>query len=180
MIPFDDGELPAADAAEVLPLTGDLVLQAGNNLNGIVSGYADRRGSGHRGDDDRRHRHGRGYGFGSGLIAIQSNTGTLLRIDPRTGETDALELDGEPLVNGDGIELDRHGRLWVLRNSDNLLVEVRLGHRSASVEDANRYEGFDVPSTGTLLRDSFYAVNARFGIQMPETAEFWITRVELD
>jgi hypothetical protein len=156
VIPFDGRALPAPDAAEVLPLTGDLVMRPGNNLNGIVSR------SGHR------------------LVAVQTNTGALLRIDPRTGETDEIELDGEPLLNGDGLELAR-GRLWVLRNVDNLLVEVRLHHGTsrATVLDAVTDEGFDVPSTGAVVRHSLYAVNARFGpTPTPETA-YWITRIDL-
>ena len=50
-------QLPPASAATTLPLTGDLVFQAGFNLNGIV---------------ELRHL----------LVSVQSNTGLLFAIDP--------------------------------------------------------------------------------------------------
>jgi hypothetical protein len=148
-------DLPPADAAQVLPLTGDLVLQEGNNLNGIV---------------DLDHW----------LVAVQSNAGKLLRISPRTGETTEIDLGGATLVNGDGLE-PGHGRLYVLRNRDNLIVPVRLHRRATegSVQTAITDSGLDVPSTAARLHHSLYAVNARFSTTPTPATPYWITRVDL-
>lgn len=157
VVPLDGRGLPAADQARVLPLTGDLQMAAGNNLNGIAA-------VGHRGS----------------LVAVQSNLGRLLRIDPRTGETDEVDLRGETLVNGDGLEAAR-GRLYVLRNRDNLIVPVRLHHRAdrGTVEDALTDPDLDVPSTAAIVRHSLYAVNARFTTPPTPETDYWIARVPL-
>src|SRR3982750_1656350 len=68
------GELPAA--ATPVPLTGDLVYTTGTNANGIVT------------TPDHR-----------GLLVVQSNTGKLFRVDPRTGATTTVDLGGENLAN---------------------------------------------------------------------------------
>jgi DNA-binding beta-propeller fold protein YncE len=147
--------LPPADAARVLPLTGDLVLQEGNNLNGIVD-------------------------LGHWLVAVQSNAGKLLRISPRTGETTQVDLGGASLVNGDGLEPGREG-IYVLRNRDNLIVPVRLNRRATegTVRTAFTDAGLDVPSTAARLHHSLYAVNARFTTTPTPTTPYWITRVDL-
>ncbi|GAA4733345.1 hypothetical protein GCM10023350_16070 [Nocardioides endophyticus] len=147
--------LPPADAARVLPLTGDLVLQTGNNLNGIVD-------------------------EGRWLVAVQSNAGKLLRISPRTGETTEVDLGGASLVNGDGLEPGR-GVVYVLRNRDNLIVPVRLHRRATegSVRTAITDPGLDVPSTAARLHHSLYAVNARFATTPTPATPYWITRVDL-
>lgn len=144
-----------APAPRVLPLTGDLVLEAGNNLNGIVS--ADRW-----------------------LVAVQSNAGKLFRISPRTGVTTEIDLGGASLVNGDGLEPGERG-VYVLRNRDNLIVPVRLHRRSAegTVGRAITDPGLDVPSTAARLRHSLYAVNARFTTAPTPQTPYWITRVAL-
>ncbi len=144
-----------AAAARVLPLTGDLVLQEGNNLNGIVE-------------------------LDHWLVAVQSNAGKLLRISPRTGDTKQIDLGGASLVNGDGPEPGGHG-VYVLRNRDNLVVPVRL-HRRATEGTAGAAitdPGLDVPSTGARLHHSLYAVNARFTTPPTPTTPYWITRVDL-
>ena len=74
---------PPASAATTLPLTGDLVFQAGFNLNGIV---------------ESRHL----------LVSVQSNTGLLFAIDPTTGVATTIDLHGASLTGGDGLEPDGH------------------------------------------------------------------------
>jgi sugar lactone lactonase YvrE len=76
------GQLPGQDAVRTLPLTGDLVLQTGNNLNGIVAAKG-----------------------GRVLVVVQSNTGKLFTVDPRTGVTDEVDLGGARVTNGDGLLL---------------------------------------------------------------------------
>lgn len=146
--------LPPESTATTLRLTGDFALAEGFNLNGIVRS------------------HGK-------LLAVQSNTGELFRIDPRTGVTREVDLGGASLLNGDGLELD--GRtLYVVRNQDNLVAVVELHRclRRGELVDEITSPDFDVPSTAALLRGSLFAVNARFNTPPTPDTPYWITRVD--
>lgn len=150
--------LPGQDAATTLPLTGDLVMRPGNNLNGIVA--AGRRR----------------------LIAIQGGeAGLLFRINQRTGVIRTIDVAGGPLTNGDGLERDGD-ILYVVQNRSNLVAVVDLDRRLRSGELLTQLdEGdgeFDVPTTAALLDDSLYLPNARFGTAGTEPAEYWITRID--
>lgn len=151
--------LPAAWRAKTLPLTGDLRLAAGNNLNGIVS-------------------------QGGTVVAVQSNTGRLFTINPRSGRTRKIVTGGRTFVNGDGLELGSGGTLYVVQNRDNRIRVLHLAKkaRSARIVDTIGRRDFaadvDVPSTATLVKGSLFAVNARFGVAGPETAPYWITRAD--
>ena len=67
-----NGRLPGQDAVRTLPLTGDLQYTTGFNLNGIAAAMG-----------------------GRVLLAVQSNTGQLFKINPRTGATREVDL-GDP------------------------------------------------------------------------------------
>jgi hypothetical protein len=150
------GRLPGQDAVRTLPLTGDdLVMQPGNNLNGIVAAKG-----------------------GRVLIVVQSNTGKLFTVNPRTGVTDEIDLGGASVANGDGLLL--LGRfLFVVRNRDNLIAVVKLSHSLSSgrVVAELTDPDFDVPTTLTVTAGSLYTVNARFGNPDPDNARYDIIRV---
>jgi len=149
------GGLPGQEAASILPLTGDFDIQAGTGLNGIVA--AGRR-----------------------LIAIQGgDVGLLFRINQRTGVTRTIDLDGDRLLNGDGLERDGD-ILYVVQNRSNqvAVVELEDRFREGEVEDELTDDDFDVPTTVALLDDSLYLPNARFGTAGPEPAEYWVTRID--
>ncbi|MCD9197144.1 NHL repeat-containing protein [Aeromicrobium wangtongii] len=161
VIPFGHGrsaKLPAAGRARIVPLTGDLQLAEGNNLNGIVS-------------------------YGRSLVAVQSNTGLLLRIDPRSGRTRQVDTGGTTFVNGDGLERGR-GVLYVVQNRFNKIAVVDLDRRQRTgelvdtIERSDFADEIDVPSTVALVHRSLFVVNARFGIASPGTAAYWITRAD--
>lgn len=161
VVPFANGRrkaLPAPGRARVVPLTGDLALAAGNNLNGIVA-------------------------VGRQLVAVQSNTGLLFRIDPRSGRTRRIDTGATTFVNGDGLELGR-GVLYVVQNRLNKIAVVDLGRRLRTgrlvdtIERADFAADVDVPTTVALVKRSLFVVNARFGIAAPETAAYWITRAD--
>ena len=148
------GRLPDPSVAHLMPLTGDFQLQTGFNANGIAA-------------------------RGGWLIMVQSNTGFLFKVNPRTGDTDRIDTGGYLVSNGDGLE--RRGRtLYVVRNQDNLVAVLRLsrGLRKASlVGEIIPAEGaVSVPTTATATLRGLYVVNARFGIT---TDEYWITRLPL-
>lgn len=100
---------------------------------------------------------------GCGLLVVNMTTGSLYRIDPRTGDTRKADLGGETLVRGDG--LLRHGReLFVVRNTTNEIVVLRLdatGRRGA-VSRRITDPRFRVPATVASYGNRLYLPNARF------------------
>jgi len=149
------GGLPGQGKVRTLPLTGDFVLGEGNNLNGIVAA-----------------RDGRV------LLSVQTNTGKLFRINPRTGVTRKVDLGEATLEAGDGLLLA--GRvLFVVQNRPNRIAVVLLsrsldrGRVVAALTDPD----FDVPTTIAFQAGRLYAVNARFGTTDPQPARYDIVRV---
>lgn len=133
----------------------DVPMAAGNNLNGIVAT-----------------RDGRT------LIAVQTNTGALWRIDPQTGHATKISLRGGPVTNGDGLLLTGR-RLYVVRNRDNRIavVDLNAGLTSGRVVRTIRSPGFDVPTTLARIGTRLYAVNARFSTTATPRTQYWVTRV---
>jgi sugar lactone lactonase YvrE len=149
------GTLPPPSAAFSLPLTGDIHYQANFNANGIVakSGW---------------------------LILVQSNTGQLFRVNPRTANARVIKLKGTlDVTNGDGLEL--HGRtLYVVRNASNLVAVLRLGsslHSARWVGDLTSPGNLDFPTTGAFALRRLWVVNARFTTPPTPTTPYWITRL---
>jgi sugar lactone lactonase YvrE len=142
---------------EVLPLTGDIVFVPGEfNANGIEATRNGKR-----------------------LIVVQSNTGQLFEVHPRTGEATTIDLGGESVPSGDGILLDGGHRLWVLQNSINTLtlVDLESDLESGRVVSRTTDEDFDVPTTVAESGNRLAVVNARFGVPEPDTEEYWVTQI---
>ena len=139
VIPINsDGSLADPADAFMLPVSGDFTLAPGFNLNGIVTA--------------------RGW-----LIGVQSNTGTLFRIDPSTGDATEIALGtGVNVINGDGLEV--HGRtLYVVQNQNNRVEVFALGPGLASATLQRTLTGaLDIPTTIAWVADATYVVNARF------------------
>ena len=123
-----------------LDLTSIVPYEDGFNLNGLVS------------TSDGRY-----------LLAIQSNTGQLHRIDPVAGTAQAVDLGGETLLNGDGLALAGH-TLYVVRNRDELLVTVRLSKdlSSGRIVDSATDPSFMFPTTVALSKGKLLVVNSQF------------------
>jgi len=153
-LPLVQGGTPAA-AAQILPLTGDFQLASGFNLNGIVA-----------------------TPDGRTLLAVQSNTGKLFRIDPTTGATHAVDLHGASLTNGDGLLLQGK-TLYVVQNSNNQIAVVTLAHDFASgtVTGTITNPNFDVPTTVARFGGRLYAVNARFSTPPTPDTTYSIVQV---
>jgi sugar lactone lactonase YvrE len=129
-----------------LALTGDLVVTPGaTNLNGIVTG------------------------LDGGLIVVQSNTGKLFRIDPRSGKSTEINLSGQTLTNCDG--LLREGRqLYVVQNRLNKVARYTLSRDGATLAAERTDARFDVPTTVAAFGKRLYLPNARFSTPpTPET-----------
>src|ERR687887_1585160 len=141
--------------ATTIQLSGDFPLQSGFNLNGI---------------DATRN--------GKTLVAVQSNTGKVFRIDPVTGVARQITLGGESVPNGDGILLT--GRtLYVAQNRDNRIAVIALSANLASGRVVTRLtdSDFDVPTTLDDHGRRLYAVNARFGTANPGTAAYQVVQL---
>jgi sugar lactone lactonase YvrE len=157
VVPFrKDGSLRPARAARTLALTGDLAYTADPTdfeLNGIVR------------------KRGR-------LLAVQSNTGKLFRINKRTGVTHAVDLGGYTLTNGDGLEVHRR-TLFAVRNQNELVAQLHLNRRltRATLVRELTSTDFDFPTTVALQDGHLWAVNARFTTPPTPTTPYWVTRV---
>jgi sugar lactone lactonase YvrE len=115
---------------------------------------------------------------GRALLVVQSFTGKLFRVNPRTGRAAQVGLGGYALANGDGML--RKGRtLYVAQNQDNKVAVLRLGKhgRFGHLVRTLRSPGFDVPTTIARSRSALYLPNARFTTPPTPTTHYWITRV---
>jgi sugar lactone lactonase YvrE len=115
---------------------------------------------------------------GKALLVIQSNTGTLFRVSPRTGVATPVNVGGADLTNGDGI-LRRGSSLFVVRNVNNLIVQLAL-NRSGSTGRVVRTitdPTLDVPATIAPFGPFLYAANARFTTPPTPTTTYHISRI---
>jgi sugar lactone lactonase YvrE len=145
----------ALGAFQSIPITGDFTLAGGFNLNGIDA-----------------------TPNGKTLIAVQSNTGKLFRIDPATGIARTISLGGESVPNGDGILLTGK-TLYVVQNQLNRVAVISLAAELASGRVVTRLADpdFAVPTTIDDHGRRLYAVNARFGTPSPSTAEYQVVQL---
>jgi Cu-Zn family superoxide dismutase len=124
-----------------LDLTGTpFVYQTGFNANGIVS-----------------------YDDGRILVVVQSNTGKLFRISTRSKQVSEIDLGGKTVTNGDG--LVAHGsRLYVVRNSNNEIVEIKLRRdkREGRVAKTITSSLFAFPTTAARDGSRLLVVNSQF------------------
>ena len=151
VLPFRHGRF---GAVRTLPTPG-ITIGAGFNANGIET-----------------------TPDGKALLVIQSNTGTLFRVSPRTGVATAVNVGGADLTNGDGI-LRRGSSLFVVRNVNNLIVQLVLD-RSGSAGRVVRTitdPTLDVPATIAAFGPFLYAANARFTTPPTPTTTYYISRI---
>ena len=145
-----------APIVTTLPLTGDWVQPAGFGANGIAvtpDGHA--------------------------LLVVQTATGTLFRVDPKSGKAAKVNLGGYVLTNGDGL-LVRGRTLYVVQNQLGQVAVIKLdrGGRNGRLVKVLTSDDFDVPTTVTAYKGSLYLPNARFDHPTPATADYWITRID--
>jgi len=113
------------------------------------------------------------------LLAIQTSTGVLWRIDPATGSHAAVDLRGANLANGDGLLLLGKRTLLVVQNLLNQIAVVKLDRHFASgrVVRTITHPDFDVPTTVARKRGRLFLPNARFTTDATPQTDYWVTRV---
>ena len=128
-----------------LQLGGEYAHQPGFNANGIAATPNGKR-----------------------LMIVQSNTGFLFSVNPKTGA--ATKIHAPSMTMGDGILL-RGKTLYVVRNRLELVEVLRLrDHFTRATQEATLTdEDFDVPTTIARHGKRLYVINARFGQESPTT-----------
>jgi hypothetical protein len=117
---------------------------------------------------------------GHWLVAVQSNTGILYRIDPSTGRATQITLGGGSVVNGDGLLLQGR-QLYVVQNFFNKVAVVKLdapAFGSGKVITTLTSPNFDVPTTIARSGDRLYLVNARFTTPPTPTTPYTMVAIE--
>ena len=114
---------------------------------------------------------------GRSLILVQSSTGFLLKVDPRTGVARRIDIGDTVMTNGDGLLLI--GRtLYVVQNRLNLAVIAlnKSGTKGTVVRQITSTE-FDVPTTAAAFGHRLYLPNARFTTSPTPITPYWVTAV---
>jgi len=151
-----NGELPSPLTFDEIALSGDYVLQAGFNSNGIAA-----------------------TPNGKTLIIVNSADGVLYNVDPTTGVATRIDLGGDSVPNGDGILLEGK-TLYVVQNFMNKIAVIELNPdlTAGTIVDEITSEFFRVPTTIARFGNALYAVNARFDVETPTPAtEYEVVRV---
>jgi sugar lactone lactonase YvrE len=142
------GRLPANPAVEEVPLSGDYAMVPGAfNANGIEA-----------------------LPGGQQLIIVNSALGALYLVDSETGIATQIDLNGDDVLNGDGLRLI--GReLYVVQNYDNqvAVVEFEHCHGSARIVNTITDPRFDFPTTLVGFGPWLYIINSR--LTTPPTPE---------
>jgi DNA-binding beta-propeller fold protein YncE len=154
------GALPAADGFETVPLTGDFEFVEDfviGNANGIAAT-----------EDGKR------------LIVVNSESGALYVVDPRTGAATAIDLGGDALFGGDGILLNGRTLHVVLGDIDAIAVlELSPDLTSGTIVQTLTHPALDFPSTIARFGPALYAVNARFDVEPTPTLDYSVVRVPM-
>lgn len=99
---------------------------------------------------------------GRTLLAVQTNTGVLFRVDVAAGTIEKVAVEGAELSFGDG--LLRRGRdLYVARNAANEIVKLKLrrGWRSATLDVRITSDQFAFPTALGALGSRLLVTNAQ-------------------
>ncbi|AKJ32193.1 superoxide dismutase family protein [Caldimonas brevitalea] len=86
---------------------------------------------------------------GRWLLAVQTSTGQLWRIDPRSREVREIPVDGGSLLHGDGLLLQGRS-LFVVRNVESELVRLELDEGYTRARVAQRTTGLPFKHPTTL------------------------------
>lgn len=156
-----NGALPDQSAIEHIALTGDFALVPPSSEKLILNS------NGIEVTPD-----------GKWLIIVQTVTGKLFRVEPKTGKTKLIDLKGGSLQMGDGL-LFADSRLYVVQNSrDVAVVNLNQDFTQGEIERVIYDPAFRVPSTIIGYSDSLYVVNARFDTTPTPDVDYDVVKVK--
>ena len=137
-----DAGVPVGALEPVLDLTtGPFVLGEGFNANGIVA-----------------------TPDGQYLLFVQSNTGTLYRVDIAAQELVEVDLEGDALPGGDGLLLDGQ-TLYAVTGEEISIVELAEDFATGTVVDSITDPSFSSPTTIARYDGCLLVVNSQFANQ---------------
>ena len=104
---------------------------------------------------------------GKTLIVDHTGLGTLYTVDPTTGASAQILVNGDPhavLTSPDGLVLQGH-TLWVMENFQNRVTRLALSAdlSAANIEETDASSLFQSPSTAALFGNTLAVVNSQFG-----------------
>ncbi|HSK84278.1 MAG TPA: SMP-30/gluconolactonase/LRE family protein [Rubrobacter sp.] len=115
------------------------------------------------------------------LVAVQSNTGELFRIDIESKEVIEIDRGRDTLTNGDGLLLD--GRtVYVVRNEEALIVPIKLSgeYNTGEVGESFTDPSFAYPTTIAKTDGRLLVVNSQFDKQEGEAKlPFTVSNIEV-
>jgi sugar lactone lactonase YvrE len=105
---------------------------------------------------------------GKTLIVDHSALGALFRVNPRTGASAAIDVDGLVPGTPDGVLLSGH-TLWVVENFANTVVGVRLRHdlSAGTITRTITSPLFEVPTAVAKHGHRLAVLNAKFDLGLP-------------
>jgi hypothetical protein len=107
---------------------------------------------------------------GKRLLVDHSDQGILATVNPRTGVSKEVDIDGGSLVAGDADGLVLHSRTaWVVQNFDNSVAKIRLSHDFTQGRLVRTITDplFQVPTGAALHGGRLALVNSRFDLGFP-------------
>ncbi len=120
---------------------------------------------------------------GAYAIIVNTGSGQLFRVDLASGEVSEIIIDGEPVMNGDGLALDGQ-TLYVMRNAIATVVRLELDADLTTATQLDTFTDptFAFPTTMALVGSAqMLVVNAQFDRRQTEDPElpFTVTLIDI-
>lgn len=97
---------------------------------------------------------------GTVLVVVHASTGELFRIDTATSEIASIDLSGETLRGGDGLELEGT-TLFAVAGGELVTIELDDELRTGTVTSRDTLDGQAYPTTLALTDDAYVIVNSQ-------------------
>ncbi|MCW2956271.1 MAG: Superoxide dismutase [Thermoleophilia bacterium] len=115
------------------------------------------------------------------LLVVQANTGGLFRIPVDGGEPEQVDLGGEALAGGDGLEVDGQRLYVVLGESGDVgVVDLDSDYGSGSVAASITDDGFARPTTVEKSGSQLLVVNSQFDAMESPELPFTVSVVDVE
>lgn len=100
---------------------------------------------------------------GTTLYTVHFGTGELFRIDTATGEIQAVDLDGEQLTGGDGLEIEG-STITAIAAGDLVTIDLDDTGLNATASTREPLDDLLFPTTVALTEDSYIIVNSQLNM----------------